>query len=305
MQVFERGWLSSNSILFFDSDGGATLVDTGYCSHAKQTVALVQAALTRAGAGTGRKLTRIINTHLHSDHCGGNAALAAAFPNVEILIPEAEADVVATWDEARLSYRATGQQCPRFTRSTLCSGDVLQLGGQAWKVYAAPGHDPHSLILFQSDSRCLISADALWQDGFGVIFPELAGESGFEPARATLELIAGLAPAKLIPGHGEPFEDCDAALKRAFSRLAYLGADPARNAQHALKVLLKFYLLQVQRTPRAALVQWALELPYMAVIQQRYFATHSLHAMAEQALAALLRAGAAKLDGEAWISDAP
>ena len=68
MLVLERGWLSANNILFFDGDD-ATLVDSGYVTHAEQTVDLVGHALD------GRKLKRLINTHSHSDHIGGNAAL--------------------------------------------------------------------------------------------------------------------------------------------------------------------------------------------------------------------------------------
>lgn len=70
MQVLQRGWLSANNIVFADAQA-TTVVDTGYHSHAAQTLALVDAALG------GRRLDRIINTHLHSDHCGGNAALHA------------------------------------------------------------------------------------------------------------------------------------------------------------------------------------------------------------------------------------
>ena len=68
MQVLQRGWLSSNNILFTGGDQTA-LVDSGYLTHAAQTVALVRHGLQ------GRPLDRLINTHLHSDHCGGNAAL--------------------------------------------------------------------------------------------------------------------------------------------------------------------------------------------------------------------------------------
>jgi glyoxylase-like metal-dependent hydrolase (beta-lactamase superfamily II) len=42
----------------------------------------------------GRGLDRIVNTHLHSDHCGGNAALKASF-GCRIAIPGAEAGKVA------------------------------------------------------------------------------------------------------------------------------------------------------------------------------------------------------------------
>ena len=70
--VLERGWLSANNILFFDGDV-ATLIDSGYVTHAEQTVDLVYHALD------SRRLSRVINTHSHSDHIGGNAALQREF----------------------------------------------------------------------------------------------------------------------------------------------------------------------------------------------------------------------------------
>ena len=42
--VLERGWLSANNILCFDGDS-ATLVDSGYVTHAEQTVDIVDHAL--------------------------------------------------------------------------------------------------------------------------------------------------------------------------------------------------------------------------------------------------------------------
>ena len=65
VHVFERGWLSANNVLMQDAHS-ATLVDSGYVTHQAQTLALVQHALQ------GRTLDQLANTHLHSDHCGGN-----------------------------------------------------------------------------------------------------------------------------------------------------------------------------------------------------------------------------------------
>src|ERR1700712_136322 len=109
LTVFERGWLSSNNVLFAgDGAHGPTLVDSGYCTHAAQTVARVRRALGP------KPLERLLNTHLHSDHCGGNHALQRAF-DCEISVPAGEAAKVDAWDEDRLTYRVTGQQCPMFT----------------------------------------------------------------------------------------------------------------------------------------------------------------------------------------------
>ncbi|VVD83919.1 beta-lactamase [Pandoraea morbifera] len=236
MRVFERGWLSSNNVLFLGDE--PTLVDSGYVSHAAQTVALVAHALPEA-----QPLARLVNTHLHSDHCGGNAALQAHY-GCRTWVPAAEADPVRHWDARRLSFEATGQQCTRFTfDETLSPGDAITLGDHEWLVLGAPGHDPHALMLYNAAHGVLISGDALWERGFGVIFPELDGESGFAEQAAVLDLIEQLDVAIVIPGHGKPFADIDGALAASRARLAYLQADPARNARNALKVLIVFRLM--------------------------------------------------------------
>jgi glyoxylase-like metal-dependent hydrolase (beta-lactamase superfamily II) len=236
MRVFERGWLSSNNVLFLGDE--PTLVDSGYVSHAAQTVALVAHALPE-----GQPLARLVNTHLHSDHCGGNAALQAHY-GCRTWVPAAEADPVRHWDERRLSFEATGQQCTRFTfDETLSPGDAITLGDHEWLVLGAPGHDPHALMLYNAAHGILISGDALWERGFGVIFPELDGASGFAEQAAVLDLIEQLDVSIVIPGHGKPFADIDGALAASRARLAYLQADPARNARNALKVLIVFRLM--------------------------------------------------------------
>ncbi|HEY0064329.1 MAG TPA: MBL fold metallo-hydrolase [Telluria sp.] len=289
MRVFERGWLSSNNVLFIGEHETA-LIDSGYLIHAPQTLALVEHALG------GRALDRLINTHLHSDHCGGNAALQARYA-CSTAIPDAEAAKVAAWDEAALSYRATGQQCQRFAfDTTLRDGDTLILGGLEWHALGAPGHDPHSLIFYCARERILISADALWRNGFGVIFPELEGESGFAEARATLALIDTLDVRLVIPGHGAPFTDVKPALARAFSRLDYLQGDPVRNAENAVKVMLKFLLLERQQFALATLPAMFEANPVIEGARRR-FLQRSPEALAEWAVQSLVRAGAARREG--------
>lgn len=239
MHVFERGWLSSNNILFCSAQENV-IVDTGYLSHAAQTLSLVQQKLQ------GAPLHRILNTHLHSDHCGGNALLQQHYAS-HTSVPIFEREKVENWDTTALSYQATGQRCERFNlHGTISPGDTFMLAEREWQALSAPGHDPHSLIFYCAEEQILISADALWQRGFGVIFPELDGKSGFAEARATLELIASLAVRLVIPGHGAIFSDCASALEYAFARVAYLEAEPQRNAHNAMKVMLKFLLLERQ-----------------------------------------------------------
>ncbi|WP_257991983.1 MBL fold metallo-hydrolase [Cupriavidus pauculus] len=292
MRVFERGWLSANNVLFVDdATQDTTLVDTGYVTHAAQTVALVDAALA------GRPLRRVINTHLHSDHCGGNAALQQRW-QPRTAIPAAEAAAVSAWDADALTFDATGQQCARFTfDDVLRDGGTLRLGGIDWRVIAAPGHDPHAVMLFAPAQRILISGDALWENGFGVIFPELDGESGFAEQAAILALIDTLDVQLVIPGHGRPFDDVAGAVARARSRLDYLQADPLRNATHAMRVLAKFKLLEAQALPREALFAWFAATPLMQRMHARFTPGQQLETVFDQTLRALEKVGALQRDG--------
>ena len=81
LHLFERDWLSSNGVLLVDRES-ATLIDSGYVKHAAMTEALVARVLGP------RSLDRVINTHLHSDHCGGNARLRNAW-GCQIVVPQA------------------------------------------------------------------------------------------------------------------------------------------------------------------------------------------------------------------------
>ena len=291
--VFERGWLSSNNILI-QGEGGTALIDSGYCTHVDQTLALVDSALQ------GQPLDLLLNTHLHSDHCGGNAALQARYPALQTHIPPGHADFVRVWDADALSYTPTGQQCPRFhLNATLQPGTEMLLGDLQWQVHAAPGHDPHSVILFEPQSRTLVSADALWEKGFGVVFPELDGDDAFDEVAATLDVIERLAPRTVIPGHGPVFTDAPRAIAAARQRLQGFVAAPRKHALYAAKVLLKYKLLELQHTTVPALQQWAEGTPYFGMLHRTHFAdqppTDWLHSL----VADLERSGAAVRQGEA------
>ena len=294
VSVFERGWLSSNNVLLAGSDCTA-LVDSGYCSHAAQTLALVDSALA------GRPLDVLVNTHLHSDHCGGNAALQGRYPALQTHIPPGHAPYVAQWNPHTLSYTPTGQACPQYRYDVaLVPGETLLLGAQHWQVHAAPGHDPHSVILFEPESRTLISADALWERGFGVVFPELDGEGAFDAVAATLDQIESLRPAVVIPGHGGVFADVAQALQVARARLDGFVRDPAKHHRYASKVLVKFKLLDAQRLTRAQLLAWAVATPYVQSLLCGGQSATPVSDVVDDLLVELVRAGAARCEGE-WV----
>ncbi len=293
LQVLQRDWLSSNQVVFLDAPGGgASVVDTGYSSHAPQTVALLETALQ------GRRLARILNTHLHSDHCGGNRALQARWPQVQTWVPQAAFEKARHWDQERLTYRLTGQTCHPFqVDHALQPGQAVELGGHSWQVHGVGGHDPDAVLLFQAEHRVMISGDALWRNKVALTFPELDGHDGFGPALAALDLIESLAPAVVIPGHGEPFCEVEDALAISRQRLQHLRAHPAHHARHALRVMMVFHLLEHRRRDRQALCAWLAECPLAQREAVRQLMQAEPQAFVPRILQSLVDDGVVQLQG--------
>ena len=294
--MLERGWLSSNNIVMTGPEG-TVLVDSGYLAHAPQTLALVEQALFDQNRDA-RPLDRLVNTHCHSDHMGGNAALQRRY-GCHTSVPAGEAPLIERWDEDALLLSYADQRAERFrVDATLAAGDRLRMGGIDWVAIAAPGHDTHALMFHSPGERILISGDALWEDGFGVLFPQLHGRAGtFAETRRTLDSIAALDVRTVIPGHGEPFDEVGAALERAYSRLHAFEEDPARLARHAVRVILTFALLEKQRLPLASLPAYVENTGVLRDINRRFFAL-TPQDFAEWLVHELERARAVKRDGD-------
>ena len=294
--MIERGWLSSNNILMIGPEDTA-LVDSGYLAHAPQTLALVEHLLS-ARTPSARKLDRLVNTHCHSDHMGGNAALQRRYRAVPAFrSARHRSSNAGTRMRCCLPMRTSAPNAFGSMRASL-RGDRLSMGGIDWVAIAAPGHDTHALMFHSPRERILISGDALWEDGFGVLFPQLSGREGtFAETRRTLDSIAALDVRLVIPGHGEPFEDVDSALERAYSRLHAFEEDPARLARHAARVMLTFALLEKQRLRVASLPDYVERTGILRDINRRFLALTPQH-FAEWLVRELERARAARREGD-------
>lgn len=289
IRVIERGWLSSNNILLFDG-AQATLVDSGYHTRSEQTVALVREGLE------GRRLVQLINTHSHSDHIGGNAAVQRAF-GCAISVPAGMADAVARWDEAALLLSVAAQSAERFTvDSVLPVGQLVSMGGEGWQAMAAPGHDMDALVFYHAERRVLISGDALWRDGFGILFADVLGTGdGLGAARRTLEAIARLPVDVVIPGHGAPFVEVDDALQRAFGRLRAFEEDGSRMARNAIRACFTFSLMDAGVFLRDDLAEHLHTTPLYREANSRFLGL-TPDALANWLVADLVRAGVAHED---------
>jgi glyoxylase-like metal-dependent hydrolase (beta-lactamase superfamily II) len=291
MHVFVRDWLSANQVVLRGRDGGV-VIDSGYGKHAPLTLALVASRMGLDGA----PLAKLVNTHCHSDHMGGNAALRRAY-GCPIAVPAGEAPLIEAWDEQRLLLGYADQRAEQFAvDETLQPGSVHVWGDLEWRLLAAPGHDMAALVFFNDEHGILISGDALWQNGYGFVMPPEIDASAMPATRATLDMIAGLDVRWVIPGHGEPFGDVGAALERAFRRTAAFEADTLRLARHALKVVLVFALLDYERLPLASMPDYVARIGIYRDFNARFFGLAPA-TLADQLIGDLERVGAVRREG--------
>jgi glyoxylase-like metal-dependent hydrolase (beta-lactamase superfamily II) len=290
IRVLERGWLSANNVLLVEG-AAATLVDSGYVGHVEQTLALVEHALE------GRQLTRLVNTHCHSDHMGGNARIAARH-GCPITIPEGEAGSIDRWDERELILGYADQRADRFRYDDLIApGETIEMGGLEWDVHAAPGHDAGAVVFFSPDEGVLISGDALWQNGFGVVFGALLGnDAACVEARDTLDRIAALDARVVIPGHGAVFADVDDAIERARNRLAHYESSLDKLARHCVKALFTYALLDRRAMPLDAIEDYLGRVPVYVDLNRDFIGLERA-AFARWLVADLERAGVVGREG--------
>ena len=290
----ERDWLSANHIMFRD-DKNVTLVDSGYGKFNEVTIKKVNAVL---GDWGDVSLDCIINTHIHSDHIGGNAELQRLHAGCSITVPVDEQPALINWDspEQMLSY--ADQEAERFAWDDVIEpGQTVQLGGESWQAIATPGHDMGSLVFYSPKLRILISADALWENSSGFVVPQAVDPKPLAAQRATFQRLAELDVALVIPGHGPMFADFSGALKRAGEKLELFASDDMRIAKNVVKGMFIYSMMWRGGMPVADLPAYVAHIGVHRDYNAQFFKM-SDEAFADWLLVEAVRAGKLRVDNE-------
>ncbi len=222
--------LRNVNVYLIEGERGWSLVDSGM--HTAEAEAELRAGFAAAGVALADIGTAFI-THLHPDHLGMAGLLREGGAQLLMHGPEIER-AHATWaadhtlidktyalferhgmphdvDEGmRAAWVAMGARVDPFEPiHAVADGEVLDLGGRALTVVWTPGHTDHHAVLFEGSSGTLISGDH--------VLPRITSNVGVYPDGrpdplgdflSALEKMKTLDVKRVLPAHGDPFDDC-------------------------------------------------------------------------------------------------
>ena len=141
----------------------------------------------------------IINTHLHFDHCAGNAKLKALYPDSQICSPKLERDFInnPTKNASLNHYKLE----PFTIDNLLNENSVLNLGEVELKIISIPGHT-HGHIAILAEN-VIFSGDLVFKNGVGRTDLFSGDPIALDQSIAKIEaLTESIYNTIIYPGHG-------------------------------------------------------------------------------------------------------
>lgn len=189
-------WWINNAGVAHGPDG-AVLIDT--CATRRRTQLLLAAV---DAASDGAPIRFAVNTHLHGDHCYGNALLpdATAIVGHERTRAGLLADtILAATPPIWAPTPDWGVDAVRPPSVVLRDQLTLHVGGHRVELLH-PGHPAHTegdVVAWLPESGALFAGDLLFHGVTPLVFM-----GSLDGAIRSLEWLAGFAAATVVPGHG-------------------------------------------------------------------------------------------------------
>ena len=204
----------AGNIAVLAGDDGVVMVDTGYAASEQP----LRAALKQV---SDRPLRFVIDTHIHDDHTGGNAAFQREAP----IVAQANVRTRLAAGAKVMNHEVPPAPPAALPQITFEDQLTLHLDGEEIRLIHLPGHTDGDSIVWFTRANVVHLGDLFVTYGFPFIDLDSGGH--VQGMIAANEKVLSLVPvdAKVIPGHGPVCTTADvreyvAMLKETSARVA-------------------------------------------------------------------------------------
>ena len=163
-------------------------------------------------------LERIVNTHRHEDHIGGNAILQEKF-RVEILAHPLALPILVDPKRLHLQpYRRLIWGSPAPSQGSPI-GEAVTTGRYSFQVIPTPGHSEDHISLYEPHEGWLFTGDAY----VGGLDKALQANSDIYAIISSLKRLSALSAKRLFQGSGTVRDDPQEAIEKKAEYLEKLG----------------------------------------------------------------------------------
>ncbi|MFQ6087708.1 MAG: MBL fold metallo-hydrolase [Candidatus Methanofastidiosia archaeon] len=173
------------------------LIDTGGSSLSREMISFFK----------NHPLKKIVNTHYHSDHTGGNHALQSEF-GIEILANPKTAEKLENPELAM--YLQKFLYGPPMPSKALEIPDFIETENHRFQTIHTPGHTSDHISLYEEDERWIFTGDLVLHGEPREVFVDV----NIYDAIDSLRRVSKLEIRYLFPGHGEVFKAPSDLLKK-------------------------------------------------------------------------------------------
>jgi glyoxylase-like metal-dependent hydrolase (beta-lactamase superfamily II) len=200
----------TSTLVFGDKD--AILVDPQFLlSEAQEVAEMVRSSK--------RNLLAIYSTHAHPDHYFGLAVMKPAFPSARLIaLPSVVPGIRNGWEGRYKNWTATyGADVPAppaIVPEELTATSMMLEGQEIQFIGGIQGDGPNNSFVWIPSIRTIIGGDIIFS---GVHFGVPSGDNRTAWLKS-LDQIAALKPAVVIPGHQVPGAKNDATVIEAMRK---------------------------------------------------------------------------------------
>lgn len=187
-----------NTYILFDTDTHEALViDPGMTDDRERQF------FDRFVEDNKLKITNVVNTHLHLDHCWGDNYVTGRY-GVKVCANLADASLGKSLGvQARAFGMPVDNSQGVEIDVPLKEGDEIAVGDYRLKVFEVPGHSPGGLVLYCPEGKFAFVGDSIFYGSIGRT--DLAGGNHGQLIDALKKKVLTLPDeTQLLPGHG-PF----------------------------------------------------------------------------------------------------